>query len=783
MNKFPFIINLIYKYYPYIVIITIPLLFFYPIFFGFILFPGEILFNDFYPWKEVQDNFTRVPWVTHNFFGSDPVLAHYPWKLLGIETIKSFQWPLWNPYSFAGAPLLANSQSALFYPLNIVYLFFNFSFAWSVISLLQIVLGGIFFYWFARNIKLSKQASLWGSLIYSFNGFIGSYFNIQVIGHTILWLPLILLSLSKLNNTNSIISQFSLKWFLVCSISIGSMFLAGHLQIASYCLFISFFFCLTKSNKVFLLFSSALVVGFCMASIQLIPTLDYLSKAQRDPQVLYTSFTQSPVQIMRLVVPNFYGHPNSNDWWGENSLKDFHAYSGMLAMVLAIIGMKYAFKEDKKYLFWVFLLAIFIIFTVDSPFTKLLYQLPIPFITSVTPSRAFGMIVFPIAILSAFGFEKLLGNRELAWKWFLIINFVLLSTVLSIRVYSAYAFNIYQFTTVKHALILPIFVLVITIVVGILKNRQVLSIVSLISLIFFIQTGDILINNKNLTRGFIENSQVFPDTQLTDFLKDNSDSRFLSLDLWLLIANSFIPYHIATITDYDAIHLKDSLNLVNRIFTEIPQVYQRDVRSIRFSDYNYNFAGMLNVKFVLSLKPLNDLNLKFNRKIDSVYIYENLKVLPRAYLVSDYKLLDKNSNLFDSSIDFKEIVFLSERLETNHSNIPIEKGETVSLQKENNQEYKLHIFTNKPRILFLSESFDSGWEAFVDNKKTKIYKANLSFQSVVVPAGEHNVKFVYKPLSFQLGLGISMISVSILIIFAIILLIKGFQKRDSLKKS
>lgn len=48
----------------------------------------------------------------------------YPWKKLTIDTYKSGYIPVWNPYSFSGNPQLANFQTAVFSPFNILFLYF-----------------------------------------------------------------------------------------------------------------------------------------------------------------------------------------------------------------------------------------------------------------------------------------------------------------------------------------------------------------------------------------------------------------------------------------------------------------------------------------------------------------------------------------------------------------------------------------------------------------------------------------------------------------------------------
>src|SRR5258708_27527337 len=57
---------------------------------------------------------------------TDPVRQQYPWRSLGIALEKQWKLPLWNPHAFAGTPLLANFQTAAFYPLNVLFFLLPF---------------------------------------------------------------------------------------------------------------------------------------------------------------------------------------------------------------------------------------------------------------------------------------------------------------------------------------------------------------------------------------------------------------------------------------------------------------------------------------------------------------------------------------------------------------------------------------------------------------------------------------------------------------------------------
>ena len=106
-----------------VLIVLLPLFIFSKIFKGYVLIPGCSLYNEYYPWKDFGDNYIKKYCAGKTFWSPDPLLYMYPLKMVSMENIKKGIVPLWNPYALNGTPLLANNQSAVFYPLNLVYYF------------------------------------------------------------------------------------------------------------------------------------------------------------------------------------------------------------------------------------------------------------------------------------------------------------------------------------------------------------------------------------------------------------------------------------------------------------------------------------------------------------------------------------------------------------------------------------------------------------------------------------------------------------------------------------
>lgn len=70
-------------------------------------------------------------------------------------------------------------------------------------------------------------------------------------------------------------------------------------------------------------------------------------------------------------------------------------------------------------------------------------------------------------------------------------------------------------------------------------------------------------------------------------------------------------------------------------------------------------------------------------------------------------------------------------------------------------ELRVKVKTARPVLLALNDKYYPGWRVFVDGVENQIIKTNLCFKGVYLEAGTHNVAFLFRPVSFYLGLFIS----------------------------
>ena len=91
-----------------------------------------------------------------------------PWWKLSGELIKTGRLPLWNIFSGNGLPLLANMQSAIFFPLSWLFYIFSIRFALVAYTFLKLFLMGMFTYFYLRELKLKLSSSLLGAILFAF---------------------------------------------------------------------------------------------------------------------------------------------------------------------------------------------------------------------------------------------------------------------------------------------------------------------------------------------------------------------------------------------------------------------------------------------------------------------------------------------------------------------------------------------------------------------------------------------------------------------------------------
>jgi hypothetical protein len=86
--------------------------------------------------------------------------------------------------------------------------------------------------------------------------------------------------------------------------------------------------------------------------------------------------------------------------------------------------------------------------------------------------------------------------------------------------------------------------------------------------------------------------------------------------------------------------------------------------------------------------------------------------------------------------------------------LPVEPA-VITVQAYAPNQIRLTAEMAAPGYLVVADSYYPGWQARIDGRATTIYRANSVVRAVYVPAGQHEITFVFRPLDFYLGAAVS----------------------------
>ena len=86
---------------------------------------------------------------------------------------------------------------------------------------------------------------------------------------------------------------------------------------------------------------------------------------------------------------------------------------------------------------------------------------------------------------------------------------------------------------------------------------------------------------------------------------------------------------------------------------------------------------------------------------------------------------------------------------------PAAAGSVVTVNSYRLNQVELQAKMAAPGFVVLSDTYYPGWRATIDGQPTPVYRANALVRAVYVPAGEHSIRFIFRPPDFLAGAGIS----------------------------
>lgn len=727
-------------------------------------------------------------------------LAHflYPTYSFAAEWWRRGVIPLWNPYLFGGAPFVGDIQSGIFYPLNLLTFFISSPLTFrdmEFLSVLHFFIAGAGMYLFLRcgkwgqtkseskilypgfdgtsritNYELRIPAALAGAIAFEFSDlFITHFGNLNLIA-VIAWMPMVLLFYRRA------IKDGRPGLAVVSGVLLGVAFLAGHIQMFLFILVALVLLAMgmmiehriRRGDLQHYIGGLAIiaVVSFCIAAPSLLPSIEMTQNSVR-ADFSYeqaAQFSLPPAQLIGLFVPGFFGR-GASDAWGPWQRVEV-GYIGVLPMVLALLAL--LLRRDSPTRFFGALALIGLALALGGYAIAQGWQyLFVPVFGQLrAPARFIVVMDFALAVLSAFGFDVLLRAlprasekmfkpivRAAPWVFLLIAapaGALAYSNLILGQGQDAVLFQRIANATNALAFFILLFALSLGLIVarGTRYFRPTPWAIAALALIFF----DLFSLGAYVDTSTGDPTQVYSHPDAVTFFK--SDGSFYRVDpretgvdsTWS--PDTSILYQLFDINGDNPLVLADWDRYWQALGSRSTPLYD-----------------LLNIKYLIASKSAPIDRDKFRLAFDGdpgFNIYENTRVLPRAFIVNDAQPAPSHAAALDAihapSFDPSKSVVVEtadRRLPTAANMTPVNRQPpTVNIVGYGPNEILMDTNSANAGVLVLSEIYYPGWRAWVDGHETPVMRADYLFRAVELPAGTHRVRFAYDPAWFKIGAGL-----------------------------
>ncbi|MFQ5435902.1 MAG: YfhO family protein, partial [Anaerolineae bacterium] len=149
-----------------------------------------------------------------------------------------------------------------------------------------------------------------------------------------------------------------------------------------------------------------------------------------------------------------------------------------------------------------------------------------------------------------------------------------------------------------------------------------------------------------------------------------------------------------------------------------------------------------------------------------VKIYENLDVLPRALLLSDWLW---QADAADVWAAMEQDGFDPGRTAVLRGDGPPPSSQPVAGEVEiidyEPERVVMRATVSDTAVLLLTDAFYPGWQAMVDGELLPVYQADGLFRAIILESGTHEIMISYSGQMFAFGKAVSLIAWIILVIF------------------
>lgn len=714
--------------------------------------------------------------------------------------------PLWNPYVMCGVPLVAEIQSGIFYPPNLVFHFLPLGIAVNITLFLHLYLLALSTYLFGRQLSISRPGAVIAAAVFCFCSpvFLRLFAGHHTDLYTIAWIPAVFLIVHRIGQSAE------LKRFIYLGLILCLQFLAGHPQYQLYTIFFSWLYLLFITRhllrrdkiKSWVLNNAGFFLSICIAGLialpQIVPVFEMLSLSPRKTlDVGDVAWFSLPFQnLLTLLTPRIFGDGVTLPYWGLYNLWEMCAYCGTIALLFAVAAVS-NLRKSSHVIYFIFLALFALVMALgdNTPLLKVLYYVLPGFKMFRGHSKGILFVCFAIAVLAGTGYDAIRDSALEKGRRFLVPLMVgsgILFMSLMVIPYPALlkdpVRSFLSYVQQDPRSYLPVPGVENTEFVNAAVKQAVMSVryflasffIGIILILLTLRLGSRPLLNILTILFILGDVFFFGKTFVSSVDVHHWD---LKPDVMQFLARDNDRYRAAVLTTFGPKYGITS-NL-HQIVGDYPYVLSRYSRLFNLANQGrptetMKITAIRRISPVYNLLSLKYLVVNANRKLDipgyyEVYndgilsILENRYAQKRAYFPRSIKVVDTETEALRGVFDVPSIRGDQTIIEKEPAAGVSVDNVSLAFSKDPDQAVEIFDYSaNRIGLranltanawIILTDTFYPGWKATIDGKtRANILVANYIFRAIHVPKGRHEIVFEYWPTYFSVSITVALMT-------------------------
>lgn len=725
-------------------------------------------------------------------------------RALGALHEQTGRYPLWQPWIFSGMPTVEafSYLSGLYYP-NLLFSLLGMQ--GPVLQLLHLLGAGVGAFLLARSMQVGRTGSFLAGAAFMLNPYLTAMF---VQGHgsqlmTASFMPWLLLGTLK------VLRGGGVGWAGMLALVAGFQLQRSHVQVAWYSWLLVALLVLfvlvevprsRRAGRIALLLV-ALAAGVAMSAAIYLPASGYAPWSVRGMAgsgsgaawEYATAWSMHPLELATFIVPGLFGFGGAA-YWGFMPFTDFPFYAGIIVLFLASAAL----PSLRRSPLWLFVLTALLLALLLSfggffpPLYALFYKAAPLFSRFRVPSMALLMAFMALALLAGRGVDRLKaaapGTLEPVLRVVSVAValpaalFLLFSEPIEALLRSlfprdpsasfslAWMIDTLRWESVESSFLLSAALLLLAIALLWLASKRYLGKRGLLLLLVAAAVfdllwldGQIIAPSRSSLRSapMLERERIeeaFVHDEATTYLASEGGGMriypagrlFGQTKFALFGIESVGGYHPAKLARYQEF-LEESGNLAN-------------LQALR----------LLSVGHVVSMEPVGHPSLELVGKAllrlpsgqTEVYLYRLAGALPRAWFASRVMPVEGRGALVDAVLtsgDEPGLAFVDAA--GGKPERRFAEGRVLAMERRA-EEIVVEVSAAGEAFLVLSEMhYPLRWRAAIDGTPVAVEEVNGLLRGLVVPGGDHTVRFSYDRHAFETGRRISLAGFTLSLLF------------------